>query len=43
MDGFFKLQRENERLAAKVDGRLRAERKRELRTFYRAIRDQPSR
>ncbi|MDX6257318.1 MAG: ribosome biosis GTPase / thiamine phosphate phosphatase [Frankiales bacterium] len=43
IDGFVKLQREEERLAAKVDSRLRAERSRQLRAFHRSLRDQPSR
>jgi hypothetical protein len=43
IDGFDKLKREEERLAAKVDGRLKAERNRRLRAFHRQIRDQPSR
>ncbi|MDX6203391.1 MAG: ribosome biosis GTPase / thiamine phosphate phosphatase [Frankiales bacterium] len=43
IDGFVKLQREEERLAAKVDGRLRAERNRRQRAFHRSLRDQPSR
>jgi ribosome biogenesis GTPase len=43
IDGFVKLQREEERLAAKVDSRLRAERNRQLRAFHRSLRDQRSR
>ncbi len=43
VDGLSKLQREQQRLEAKVDGRLRAERNRELRKVHRALRDQPSR
>ena len=40
IDAFVKLQREEERLAAKVDSRLRAERTRQLRAFHRSLRDQ---
>jgi ribosome small subunit-dependent GTPase A len=43
IDGFVKLQREEQRLAAKLDGRLRAERNRQLRAFHRSLRDQQSR
>jgi ribosome biogenesis GTPase len=43
IDGFVKLRREEERLAAMVDGRLRAERNRQLRAFHRSLRSQRSR
>ena len=43
LDGFVKLRREEECLAAKVDGRLRAERNRQLRAFHRSLRDQKPR
>lgn len=43
IDGYAKLQREEERLAAKRDARLRAEHNKKIRSFSRSIRDQPSR
>ena len=43
IDGYAKLQREEERLAAKVDSRVRAERNKRLRAFHRSLKDQPSR
>ena len=43
VEGYAKLQREEERLAAKLDARLRAEHGRKLRTFSRAVRNQPKR
>lgn len=43
LDGYAKLQREQERLAAKVDARLRAEHNKKIRSFSRSIRNQPYR
>jgi ribosome biogenesis GTPase len=43
IDGYQKLLREQERLDARVDARLRAERSRKNRAFHRSIRDQPHR
>jgi ribosome biogenesis GTPase len=43
VDGYAKLQREEERLAAKVDARLRAEHNKKIRSFSRSIRNQPYR
>jgi ribosome biogenesis GTPase len=43
IDAYAKLRREEERLMAKVDGRVRAERNKRLRAFHRSLRDQPSR
>lgn len=40
IDGFVKLAKEEERLAAKVDSRLRAERNRQQRAFHRSLRGQ---
>ncbi|BEP14993.1 ribosome small subunit-dependent GTPase A [Acidothermaceae bacterium B102] len=43
IDGYAKLQREEERLGAKLDARLRAEHNKKIRSFSRSIRDQPNR
>jgi ribosome biogenesis GTPase / thiamine phosphate phosphatase len=43
LDGYAKLQREEERMAAKVDSRLRAERSRQLRAWQRSLRNQHNR
>ena len=43
VDGYAKLQREEERLAAKVDARLRAEHKKKMQAFSRSIKTQRSR
>jgi ribosome biogenesis GTPase len=41
LDGYAKLQREEQRLAAKVDARLRAEHNKKMRNFSRSLKNQP--
>jgi ribosome small subunit-dependent GTPase A len=42
-EGYAKLRREEERLAAKVDARLRAEHNKKIRSFGRSLKNQPNR